>query len=233
MLETNGINNYFKMVFQNDKESIEQTQMSLEQLKEEKSFYVSIYTYYKKILEHFLNEKLPFIKYEEECKQKHLKKLFDTSKNIFLQSSYLDSNYFYLRNPLYLENLTETELKELLEFTKNEESNKEKINSFITRTFKKVLINPYTSIQSSLFFGPITEAFAAQNGSLILGFHCVKEEMGNTDEERTLNQLKQINFLEKLKIDIQREGTKILNIPVICFEYNEYTANYEPGEDDF
>lgn len=140
------------------------------------SIYYMVQSKYYRFFEEFLNKKLNLSSLESllESKNQNFKAVPEEEMDIY---QYLSSlKYFYIRNTLFIENLSREDIKKILD---NDEMNDD-IENIIATTYKSVIkVSSFKDDEFATNYGPLSSNFIASNDSLILGIR-FKEE--NEDE---------------------------------------------------
>ena len=164
--------------------------------------YLKLYLLYKNIFEIYLWNKLNFRKYNNIFSSLSLVSIKEEKKDFYQKYSKYLGEFFYLRNNLYIENLSEEELKFLKMLVPNSNLETEEIMMFVQNTYLKVIresINENEYYQ----FGIFSSQFFVKNETIVVGFSYENfyEEVGHEFNEKKYlenrncvqQQLKEIN----------------------------------------
>lgn len=193
------------------------------------------YLTYRYFLTEYLIKKLALKEFDEEISNSGLD--FSTVKEAsmdiyqFFSSSILQ--FFYIRNDLYLNRLTESEK----EFLRKRVQNRkvvidDEILSFIERTYQKVIFKDvfHNGTSCMAFYGPENLNFSAPNNAVVVGFRYDEFDMrGLRDEEWQDIYDKQTYFLYSLLKRMNEELKTKLEVPVTVIQYNDFSIRYRPS----
>lgn len=175
----------------------------------------SKYYYY---FNEFLRNKLNLEKIENDLIALGNRVVPDDIKDIY---HYLSNNkIFYLRNTLYVENLSKEDIRTLL----NADINDKEIFQIITNTYKEVInSNVFELSNTELSYGPDTGDYRALSNALVIGIRFAEEDetlYSSSDQwfEDYLNRRKYItDLIENLQMKWQTE----LGVNVKIIEYDD------------
>lgn len=145
-----------------------------------------------------------------------------------IASNYL--KYFYIRNDIDINNLTDDEKRFIEERIQNNNLDyNEEINDFIRRTLPRVISKEDEKLGDSYLinYGPASsEYYIASNKSLVIGF--MYNEYVNDDLDDYESQIKYMereDFVETQCKKLEQEMSRSLNIDVKVLEYKNVTNN--------
>lgn len=178
---------------------------------EEKQTYLKRLEIYHNALINMIIKSLDLKKLEDSINnsKNEFKPINNDKKDLYQLMSSDKLKYLYLRNNLYIERLSEEELK-VLDNNKNEE-----VYPLVQDTFKNI-IDDYPGKNMITNYGPNTDSFYAKSSNLIIGIRVDDDYFPNgsnkleliTNREFELDFLK--SFLEsKIKKNLDIEGTVI------------------------
>lgn len=184
--------------------------------------YIKKYIKYYGFLLPFLIELLDLKEYDEKFYTNETKFSPIERENMdiyqFMSSKYL--KYFYLRNNLYIERLTEEEVKELERLL---EVPLDKISrAFIEKTYQKVLYETSEKSETNILknFGPETDINCYANpNSIILGF---RYNIFNESDPRSLSQK---DFQKDIIFSYMKYTYADKNLDVSIIEYNDFNID--------
>lgn len=184
-----------------------------------------LYTYYHKYLMKYLEDKLNITEDDEILKNSESKMTKIEKKDMDIYQ-YLSSDmydYFYLRNNMYIDRLTEDERNTLNKFIADkEEKITPEIVKFIESTFKKVIIEmPNEEEGINVSYGIFHPDFFAPNLSIVYGVRYDDYDYGILDfsEELRNHRLQDVEILGDL---IKIKSEEILDIPVRVIKYDKW-----------
>ena len=192
---------------------------------EEMKKYLLIYSVYNKLLIEFLIEKyyLKEVDKELEKRKDSFPEVPSSEKDLYqsLSEGYL--KYFYLRNNIYIERLTNEQLNYL--FSIYQSNNLEltpQNRQFISDTYLKLILESPNEKEININYGPDNIKYYKPSNSIIIGVRYNQFQNIHTDEN-TFSLLEDklhilTNFLE---YRIKKE----IDIPFNIIEYNEYSIN--------
>lgn len=200
---------------------------------DEMTEYLILYNTYNNLLIQFLMKEFYLENVDEELKKHKITfpKLSSDKKDLYQKSSEGFLEYFYLRNNLYIERLSNKDLDYLFEIYKSGDfSLTEERKKFIERTFLNVIIENCDGPMTNINYGPDSLKFYKPNNAIIIGVRYEQfEQLENNEDaldvfanaEGKLQIL--MNFLE---YKIKREK----NIPFYVIKYDDFSINYKKNE---
>lgn len=197
--------------------------------KEEKEVYNKQYNKYRRIFTKYIIEELNLKKYDDEINNSELNfnPISDIDMDIYQYFSSEFLKFFYLRNNIYIEKLTNEE-KSFLEGIgniKNKELD-EQTREFIKQTYKKVIFEDIKGDKKNYFtfYGPNSKNYMASNDSLIIGIRYDEFNLCGLDDKKWDEfHLKQIDFLSELFYRFVIENKNKLDVPIIILQYNRFS----------
>lgn len=139
---------------------------------ESKQIYLLMYSLYMHFFTQYLIQKTDLIKFEKYIEETDilLNEVPVEEKDVYQLLATDKLKYFYIRNNLYLHNLTSEEMWFLnKKIQSNDLAYNGSVEEFISKTYKKV-IREATDIEGVLVnFGPFNNNFFAPNNSLVIG----------------------------------------------------------------
>lgn len=198
---------------------------------EVKNEYLTLYSIYRNYFTQYLIKKLDLKKYDDEILNNGLrfKKNDEDEMDIYQYFSCELLSYFYIRNNIYIERLTDEE-KEILKRNWNKELQElflnEEIEELIEKTYEKVIFeDPLSDGKSYLIhFGPDSSAFMAKNDSLVIGYNYDEfftYELDDTAWERL--HFEQMAYMERLIPKMKEELKDRISIPIEIFGYDSFS----------
>ena len=157
---------------------------------------------YKNELINFLQKEIDFKKYDKEIEESNLY----FGKSISIKNKL--SEYFELRNNLYIENLSEEEKNTL------NSDNKQDVYELIKNTYKKVITKENAN---NIMYDPPMPSHYVKNGSLVLTFIYGRNTEEVEDNKYKDLIIKQKQFIENIVKEITNEIKNKINIDTIIF----------------
>ena len=184
-------------------------------------FHFAMYSLYTDFLVNYIIKNTSLKQREETLINSQLLFPIDDEDKDFYQSTtgrYL--NYFYIRNNIHIENLTNDETNFLINKIRNDEFEYDaEVEKFIKNTFSKV-INDYDISKPpvTINYGPIAEQYYAPTNSLILGFRF------NEDVIDVENKIKKIEQSNNIALEIEKEISEKLGVNARVIIYDSYSV---------
>lgn len=196
---------------------------------EQKRKWLKIHNLYRKLFTQYIVKKIELNKYDERLSKSGLDFLVNKQEDMDIYQ-YFSSHvlkYFYIRNNIYLDNLSENELDTIVSTIEKENAEFNDVTEkMIEDTYKKVIF--YDILKNGkkckIFYGPDNGRFLAGNDALILGVRYDELENKDIEESKLVELFKtQMQFLGKTikEMQIELEDKKI-GIPINIIRYNKY-----------
>lgn len=184
--------------------------------------YLNIYSLYRKFYTEYIYNTLDLKKYESKLKASGLqfKGINDKNKDFFQRFSNEILEYFFIRNILYIDELNNEEIDELrLRVIEKKYIFDEKAEKLIEETYKKVLKRNNIE-DSEIIRGIVCENYLIKEGTLILGMRYNSfTENGLSGSKWLDDYISKLKFLEDLFLEIKKDVTEKLLIPVEILRY--------------
>lgn len=151
----------------------------------------------------------------------------DEAKDIYqLNSSF---QYYYVRNTLYVEKLTKTDIDFILsEFTRGNKDLSKEMQLFIQRTFGMVISSDFFYLNTLTNYGPTTSRFMAPADGLVLGFRY--DLFADGDKEGWLDRnFDRTQFLNKVLEQQENEYQDKLLMPISIIMYDDQCVKQARG----
>ena len=179
--------------------------------------YDTLLNRYKSFFERFLKEQLSLELIDRNLKESELdfRPVKGEDQDYYQRTSGMGLTYIYLRNNLYVEKLTEDELR----FLKEHEEYGTEVEKFISETCERV-VNPYDKAQM-VFFGPENKAFLHSSDEIVLGIRYAEFDTDLENEDFTDNFLKKQTIISRLCLVVNVYGLQKLEKKVSMIQYNE------------
>ena len=182
--------------------------------------YLKLYSIYNDLLIQYLIKKYDLKIYDDMIKNSNKKftdiDTLDMDLYQYNSSEYL--SYLYLRNNIYLENLTSEEIQYLNKI-KDSKLTKE-YEEFIEKTYRKVLLsnNEYE------MYGPDNNKYLKKSNSIIIGLRHKRIDLNNSSDEEIDLFMDQENYLRLFIPELERQlnAKGIDNVSIIY--YDEYSV---------
>lgn len=214
--------------------------------------YYTLYENYQRILEAYLLMRLPLKRSDESIRNAGLyfAPVPREAQDFFQQFSFPQLEYLYLRNPLYVENLSREDMELVLRQT--EQSLKQpgiELLRLASRTFRDVINEASgeadSTVRHMVCFGPDDDDYWHDSKTMVFGIRYgefADSPLGEGDEWFE-NYQKQMSFLGELMEDLEKGCSAILDIPVAFLFYDDTSvlgsmirspqSAEEEEEDDF
>lgn len=189
--------------------------------KEEYLYVVSNYQYY---LELYLLSKTNIKIFDDNIKDSNMNfRLVDEEKKDYYQTYCGENlNYYYIRNNLNILSLTKEEKDLFLNYIKDANGNLTKdIEKFIETTILKVIKENW--INAKINYGPLSERFIVENGTLIIGMRYDEFYPSNDDNWDELYELQEIFLLQNNAL-LEKNIEENLKIPCRVIRYNDFSV---------
>lgn len=184
-------------------------------------YYVqSLYYYY---LEYYLNAVLGIRKVEQEITDysEHFVKVPEEEEDLYKSLS--SNKYFYIRNTLYVENLSRKDIITILNSNPTEVT--DEILNLIKRTIKSVITQGLFEAEDGFYmnYGPLEPDYTHPNNSLIMGIRFAEEDDTSYESEDAWfdDYTKRRAYIENKKKELSEQWSKILGIDTRVVEYFE------------
>ena len=141
----------------------------------------------------------------------------------YLATDYL--KYLYIRNNIYIERLSDEELKFLRDkYISGDFSLDDSSKIFIEKTFLKVILEELTDKKININYGPDSLQFYKPVNAIIIGmrFDDYYREQGIDSDEWASNYQKQLQDIDIIFSLMKREFKKI-GIPIEIIKYNNFS----------
>ncbi len=181
----------------------------------------SIYKKYYLFLEKYLNEVLNISKIDNLVSMNDTNMEPVDKKDMDIYQDLSSNKYFYIRNTLYIEKLTEDEINLL----NTKEIFDDDIRSLIKNSYKRIITTTMPKDGTTINYGPLAPAFFAQCNALIIGFRydpLFDGELAKTDDDAWYdNYIKQQVFITNLLNLLNKEFSEKIDIPIQVIKYDE------------
>lgn len=140
--------------------------------------------------------------------------------------------YFYLRNTLYIENLTEQELELLI----SKEAYDEEVQALISSTYKKIITTSLSNENININYGPMeSAAFYAPANALVLGFRYDPEfdgELAKKDDDAWYDNYQEQQFFVMTTLhNLEEETKEKLEVLIRVIKYDEFSIKKKDNND--
>ena len=138
--------------------------------------------------------------------------------------------FFYIRNNLYMENLTEQEKEFLTRYSKNaDDISKEEIENFVKNSFHKVIVknNEKEELEYLIPFGPDSIRYFAKSNSIVIGFRYEQYDTENKTEDEwyEIYKKREFEFLNSFLKETETYFQSILpNQNIKIMQYNDFSV---------
>lgn len=197
---------------------------------EKKEEYIELYNMYRRLFSEFIIKKIDLQEYDKKIESSELKfkQLAQEDMDIYQFFTSDELRYFYIRNNIYIENLTDEE-KNILKRKMLEENYEldEEALKMIESTYKKVIFEDAlkNGKKCFTFFGPNSRNFMAENDSLVIGVRYDEFfSEGMNDEEWDKLHDNQLIYLSKIVKEMDTEMKNKIDIPVSILMYDDFST---------
>lgn len=179
--------------------------------------YLKLYSIYSDLLIQYLIKKYNLKVYDDMIKnsKKNFTKVSEQDMDLYqyISSEYLD--YLYIRNNIYLENLSEVQLEYLNKI--NDSKLTSEYEQFIENTYKDVIFtnDGYT------MYGPDSSRYLKKSNSIIIGLRC---KQVNLDNDSLKEFMDQENYLKLFIPELERQLNSRNIDEVNIIHYNDYSV---------
>ena len=182
--------------------------------------YFELLNLYKSFFETYLKEKLPLQLIDDNMKESELKfePIKEEDMDFYQITSTMGLSYIYLRNNLYIEKLSEEDIK----FLESHKEYNDEVKEFIARTYVSV-INPYNDDENLIiFYGPESSKHLCNSKDVVLGIRYNEfYENGLSDDEFQNNFLEQLGIIAQVSTVLEVASPNELGSSLRCIQYNE------------
>lgn len=198
----------------------------------------SDYLMYRKLFTQYIIEKLNLKKYDDEIAESKLNfiEVKEKQMDIYQYFSKDKLKYFYIRNNIHIEKLTDEEQK-FLQKIKLEEPNElgDIEKDFIEKTYSKVIFEDVLENGEicNVFYGPDSRSFISSNNSIVIGMRYDEFENNGLDDEKwdELHE-KQLDFWDELKERMELELKMKINKHISIIRYDDFSIEKRLIEED-
>lgn len=188
------------------------------------------YSLYHNWLLMYISNKLQLKKYDDLICDSGLKFEVISPEDMdiyqYLASDYL--KYFYVRNNLHLDNLSEEEFELLVKFSMDKDYGyDEEKEKFVESTYQRVIFTDVLGNKQiiSINYGPQSGRFFAPNNAIVIGFRYNElYNIGMTDDEWDELHDKQMDVLSEILNLFDVETQNVLHIPHKIIIYNDFSV---------
>ena len=169
---------------------------------------------YKYLLEYYINSKIDLLKYDNMIKNSDLS--IGTNSKYKSINEYLNLDYIFLINNLFVEKLSNEDINEILnKFNKDDISNE--LITIVERTYKDVILDNYredgyTDKIYKVCYGPIVPRNMVNNNSLVFKLVYGRNLIDVEGDKFIGLHKKQLMFLEDVINKLKEEVSNKLNI---------------------
>lgn len=190
---------------------------------EEKEMYLNLSTLYRFLINKYFDKVIK--KYDDMIFSSNLNfsPVKDNEKDFYQYYTNNNLKYYYIRNNIYLNALSESEINYLNnKWNNNDFEFTEEDSKFIENTFNKVIKEDYGIDEPfDIAYGPDTSYYNKLNNSLVIGFRYDAFNDSHNDDLYDKQQYLCTNVNNKL----EKKLNSLTNIPVSVLEYNKYSVD--------
>jgi len=187
--------------------------------------YSKIYDIYRYGLEQVIKKMTPLEMYDKKIKESDLGflEVLSEEKDFYQYPSTL--KYFYLRNNLYIERLSIENIKKIQKINIENSEDLNILYQIVMTTYEDIIIEyPDTDKNTIISLGFDDINMMPYNGGIIIGFrydeYRNEVELGNNWQA---NYIKQVQMLQVLLPEVQKNLAAILKNNVRVIQYNEFS----------
>ncbi len=186
--------------------------------------YQLVESLYRKVFETYIESIFSFEKIDQKLKNSPLEytKIEEEKRDIYQKTSYIKSEYIFIRNFYYIERLNEEQLKifinHLNNYTQDFES---ELLEIVKNTFKTILQETTEDGKKPLkvFYGSIDPSYCFSNGALALFINYGRNQSSLEEQSFMENKIKKEEYLDTLALSIEKELSYQLDLPVEMKHY--------------
>lgn len=200
-----------------------------ELVQEEKKEYIEQYNIYRSLFVEFIIEKLDLKNYDEELEKSELRYLSSNIENMDLYQYFSSDElkFFYIRNNMYIEKLTEEEKNWLNERIKNNNYElDDEAKEFIENTYEKVIFEDVLKNGSKCItlYGPDSSSYLAKNDAIVIGINYDEFNLqGLADSEWSELYFNQQSNLYSMIKQMTSKMEEKINKQVAILKYNIFS----------
>lgn len=188
------------------------------------------YDLYRKLFSEFIILRLNLKEYDIEVSNSKLKFKINSESDMDFYQYYSSEelHYFYIRNNIYIDKLSEIENNFLQEkINSNNYNFDEESENFIESTYTKVIFEDVLNNGENCIttYGPDSNSFMAPNNAVVIGFRYDEFNLNELDDKEW-NELhnKQLMYLKELNDRMSVDMDNVLQVPVAILRYNEFSV---------
>ena len=187
------------------------------------------YNLYRKLFTEYLIKKLELKKYDGEIINSDLnfKTVDEEKKDVYQYFLGDELKYFYIRNNIYIERLTEEEKRFLdNKLKEGNETLDDETQKFIEKTYAKMIFEDVGQDGKKYitFYGPNSSSFTAENDSVVIGIRYDEFYSDGLDDETWDDlHMKQMMYLEDVIYKLVDEQAEKLSVPMTVLQYSDFS----------
>lgn len=185
-----------------------------------RELYLLMYSLYSNYLTQYLMRNTDIASFDKEVQSypDFIDPVFEGEKDVYQLLAGDSLKYLYVRNNLYLHRLTSEEMKFLASKIQTGKFDYDaSIESFIAKTYGKVIAEEVKTNNTLVNFGPIQDKFFAPPNALVIGFRC--------DDTLDYNKVcKQQQMLGDFQQRVAQSLSQKLNHSVSVIKYNRMSV---------
>ena len=206
---------------------------------EDKERYLDDYSLYNELLTDYLIKNTSIKKFDDEiknCKEFvfDFEPVPEYGRDLYQYLCIDKLSFFYIRNNIYIERLTEDELNKLHSFKESKEFTDE-MNEFVDSTYRKLIREESEKLDGIFYvnFGPTEKKdFFALNNSLVIGARFYEYVKALDTSEQINSYYKRMDYFEKKYKELERALEDELDPNVKVIEYSEVSVKSLPEEEE-
>ncbi len=189
--------------------------------------YQLVESLYRKVFETYLKTIYPFYQIDQKLEESPLGyTMVETeNRNLYHRTSYLDSNYIFLKNFYYVERLNEEQIHAFLEFLKDQnESRFHRLLEIVKETFPDIVSEKSTTANgpTNVFYGPPVPGFSFSNQTLVFLLNYGKNKIPLEEQDFVSNKQQKEDYANELMQSLKNTISMQLDYPVEvrCYKGN-------------
>ena len=205
---------------------------NLEELKsikqEEKEEYIELYNVYRNLFSEYIINKLKLKEFDKKIEESNLQFSVIDEENMDIYQYFTSSElkYFYIRNNIYINRLSEKEKAFLKDIIKKDDIQlNERTTKFIEDTYKSAIYEGISDKEKrfTTFYGPDSGTYMAPNDSIIIGFRYNEFDLHGLNDEGWKNlYLEQLGFSNKVIKEMEALKTN-MEMEYNIISYNNFS----------
>ena len=192
--------------------------------------YLMLFKKYKILLDKYLVNKLELNIYDKAIDDSKLSfvPVISEKMDYYQYISSMGLKYFYLRNNIYVEKLSQENIDKILKLSDDELKNpSEEIIKLIEDTYSDIIdVKNEKDVTYMVCYGPDSDRFWFESDELVIGFRFddfADNGLGEDDEWEE-NRDNQITYVNGIMNQITENANKVLKVKTDVVWYNDFTV---------